>query len=68
MSLGSPPSIGQARRILNVPVSPWRYLRDVLERLPTHPAQRLEELLPDRWAAAQRAATDPAPPRQTENP
>ena len=43
-------------------VEPWRYLRDVLERLPTHPAERLQELLPDRWAAAQRAATDPAPP------
>jgi transposase len=43
-------------------VEPWRYLRDVLERLPTHPAERLEELLPDRWAAAQRATTDPAPP------
>jgi transposase len=37
-------------------VEPWRYLRDVLERLPMHPAERLEELLPDRWAAAQRAA------------
>ena len=48
-------------------IEPWRYLRDVLERLPTQPAQRLEELLPDRWAAAQRAATDPAPPRQSEN-
>jgi transposase len=38
-------------------IEPWRYLRDVLERLPLHPAERLEELLPDRWAAAQRAAT-----------
>jgi hypothetical protein len=28
---------------------PYRYLRDVLERLPTHPASRLEELLPHRW-------------------
>jgi len=43
-------------------VEPWRYLRDVLERLPTHPSERLQELLPDHWAAAQRAATDPAPP------
>ncbi len=25
---------------------PYRYLKDVLERLPTHPASRLEELLP----------------------
>jgi hypothetical protein len=37
-------------------IEPWRYLRDVLERLPTWPAERLGELLPDRWAAAQRAA------------
>jgi transposase len=28
---------------------PYRYLKDVLERLPTHPASRLEELLPHRW-------------------
>jgi transposase len=26
-----------------------RYVRDVLERLPTQPASRLEELLPHRW-------------------
>jgi transposase len=30
-------------------VEPFAYLRDVLERLPTHPAERLDELLPDRW-------------------
>ena len=28
---------------------PYRYLRDVLERLPTQPASRLDELLPHRW-------------------
>jgi transposase len=28
---------------------PYRYLKDVLERLPTQPASRLEELLPHRW-------------------
>jgi len=37
-------------------IEPWRYLRDVLERMPTCPAESLAELLPDRWAAAQRAA------------
>jgi transposase len=36
-------------------IEPWRYLRDVLERMPTHPTVRLEELLPDHWAEAQRA-------------
>ncbi|MCE9661130.1 MAG: transposase domain-containing protein, partial [Burkholderiales bacterium] len=25
------------------------YLKDVLERLPTQPASRVEELLPHRW-------------------
>jgi transposase len=28
---------------------PHRYLKDVMERLPTQPASRLEELLPHRW-------------------
>ncbi|MBV8398630.1 MAG: IS66 family transposase, partial [Acetobacteraceae bacterium] len=34
-------------------VEPWAYLQDVLGRLPTTPADRLGELLPDRWQAAQ---------------
>ena len=28
---------------------PYRYLKDVLERLPTQSASRLDELLPHRW-------------------
>jgi len=35
----------------------FAYLHDVLERLPTHPADRLEELLPHRWRS-----TPPNPP------
>lgn len=31
---------------------PYAYLRDVLERLPTQPASRIDELLPHRWSAA----------------
>jgi transposase len=31
---------------------PYRYLKDVLERLPTQPASRIEELLPHRWQPA----------------
>ena len=31
---------------------PFVYLKDVLERLPTHPIDRLAELLPDVWFAA----------------
>ena len=31
---------------------PYGYLRDVLERLPTHPASRIGELLPHHWTPA----------------
>jgi transposase len=34
---------------------PWRYLKDVLERLPTHPNSRIEELLPHLWLDQPRA-------------
>ena len=30
---------------------PYAYLKDVLERLPTQPASRVQELLPHRWQA-----------------
>ena len=30
---------------------PWAYMKDVLERLPSHPSRRIEELLPHRWQA-----------------
>ena len=33
-------------------LDPWAYLRDVLERIHTHPNRRLEELLPHRWRPA----------------
>ena len=28
---------------------PYAYLKDILERLPTHPANRIDDLLPHRW-------------------
>ncbi len=31
---------------------PYAYLKDVLERLPTQPASRVDELLPHRWQSA----------------
>jgi transposase len=31
---------------------PYRYLKDVLERLPTQPASRIDELLPHCWQPA----------------
>ena len=33
-------------------VEPFAYLRDVLTRMPTQPADQLDELLPDRWLEA----------------
>jgi transposase len=39
-------------------VEPWRYLRDVLSRLPSHPTERLVELLPDEWTRTQRGAVE----------
>jgi hypothetical protein len=32
-------------------VDPFRYLRDVLNAVSTHPAKDIDQLLPDRWAA-----------------
>ena len=37
-------------------LDPFAYLRDVLARLPDQSPERLGELLPDRWAAVQKAA------------
>jgi transposase len=38
-------------------LNPFAYLRDVLDRVSTHPHSRIEELLPDRWKPAE--APDP---------
>jgi len=37
-------------------INTFDYLRDVLQRLPTHPAEQLNDLLPHRWQAAREAA------------
>ena len=39
-------------------VNPEKYLGDVMKRLMSHNAQKLNELLPDQWAKAQEASTD----------
>jgi transposase len=41
-------------------IDPQAYLRDVLGRISTHPARRIDELLPDRWQELRRAG-DAAP-------
>ena len=41
-------------------VEPWAYLKDVLDRLPSHPQSRIGELPPEQWAAARAAAHPPA--------
>ena len=38
-------------------IDPFAYLRDVFDRISAHPANRIEELLPDRWKAARHAAS-----------
>ena len=42
-------------------IDTFAYLRDVLTCLPTQPAERLAELLPHRWQAAQLVPSPPAP-------
>jgi transposase len=37
-------------------LDPWRYLRDVLARMPATPISQLEEFLPDRWKAGDQPA------------
>jgi hypothetical protein len=39
----------------NLRIDPQVYLRDVLDRISTHPARRIEELLLDRWQALRQA-------------
>jgi transposase len=38
-------------------VEPFAYIRDVLDRVSTHPNSRIAELLPDRWEPAESADT-----------
>jgi transposase len=40
----------------NLKINPLAYLTDVLRRISTHPARRIEELLPDRWQTMREAA------------
>lgn len=50
-------------------LDPFLYLRDVLLRIVTHPASRLDELLPDNWKAALLKSLDaPAPPSAAAQP
>jgi transposase len=39
----------------NLGIDPQAYLRDVLDRISTHPAKRFDELLPDRWQELRQA-------------
>jgi hypothetical protein len=37
-------------------IDPFAYLQDILRRLPSHPADQLDELLPDSWFASHPSA------------
>ena len=41
-------------------VNPQQWLTDVFQRIPTHPAKRVEELLPHHWQKARQAAKSKA--------
>lgn len=43
-------------------INPLEYLRDVLLRLRTHPASRIDELLPHRWTPVGPRGGEPTPP------
>lgn len=38
-------------------INTWAYLKDVLQRIQSHPASRLHELLPDQWQKLQISST-----------
>lgn len=42
-------------------INPSPYLRDIFDRISTHPMDCIEELLPDNWKAAE-TATQNIPP------
>lgn len=46
-------------------VEPWAYIADVLERISTHPASKIEELFPERWKSLRTVSPDPDPPPET---
>jgi transposase len=38
-------------------IDPFEYLRDIFQRISTHPQNNLDDLLPDKWKAARAAVT-----------
>jgi transposase len=44
-------------------IDPWEYLRDVIERVTTHPASRIAELVPRAWLEARKAKESAATAR-----
>jgi len=39
-------------------INTWGYLKDILQRIQSHPISRLDELLPDQWQALQSKTQD----------
>ena len=40
----------------NIQINPWIYLKDVLDRIPTHPADRMHDLIPGVWEPLEKNA------------
>jgi transposase len=45
-------------------IDPWKYLRDVLVRMPTMKITEVEQLTPEAWAKAQRTSNGPSQPKR----
>jgi transposase len=53
--------IGTCKRLQ---VNPFEYLRDVIDRVSTHPHSRIAELLPRNWSRSRGCSTDSVPVEQ----
>jgi hypothetical protein len=41
------------RSCRNLRINPWLYIKDVLDRLPIQPADRMHELIPVNWSCSE---------------
>jgi hypothetical protein len=56
INLGATILLSLVQTCRGLDINPTEYLEDVFQRLMSHNANKLEELLSDRWLAAKQAA------------